>query len=165
MKKLSLLLVTLLVASISMVNADESSTTDAGVPTTSSSTMTEEVRPEPTLYNKEMMEKKRMEMKANKEKFKTQLEAKKEEMKSMTDANREEMKSNNQDFKTERASMQKPMLTEEQKTELKSVVEAFRTQMDEHKKMIEAGTMTKEELMVKVEELKTTTYEKVKAII
>lgn len=192
MKKLSLLLVTLLIASVSFAYADDDntwSTDDNQESTTNSedSTMTwsgktiwlkirvtEKV---PWADCQEISDKlpnwwliyectvwkniRTIDLNQRKQEMEMLNEQKKQEI----EANKEKIKANNEAFKEERKSIEKPVLTDEQKAELKSIMDSHKVQADEIKKTVEAGTLTRDEAALKLEALRNSTYESVKALL
>lgn len=159
MKKLSLLLVTLLIASVSFAYADDDNTwsTDdnqENTTNTEDSTMTWSGNPTPTLYqNREMNEQREQEMEALKEQRREALEANREQMKENRDAYRETKWTGS------------VILTDEQKVQLKIIMDSHKAQADEIKTMVESGSLSKEDGALKLEALRQTTYESLKALL
>lgn len=165
MRKVTLLMITLIL-SMSLVNADETTTsTDAGTTSaeasTTSSTETEtETEVEDT---EDDLDDDSTEDSAKKE----ELKKLREEEKARIEANREEMKKNREEFKWERGTwvLVKLNLTDDQKAQVKVIMDAHKAKMDEYKKAFEAKELTREELIAKVEELRTATNESLKTLL
>nr|MDD3720371.1 hypothetical protein [Candidatus Gracilibacteria bacterium] len=161
MKKLSLLLATLLIASVSFAYADDNNTgstddndTETSTGMEDSTTTTESGSATPTQYkNREMMEQRNQEMEALKEQKKNEIEA-----------NKEQMQANKEAYKEARGTGSL-VLTDEQKVQLKAIMDSHKAQADEIRNMISSGSLTQEEGQDKLEALRETTYESLKALL
>ncbi len=187
MRKITLLMITLII-SMSLVNADETTTsttnttstetgttadTSTGTETdTTASTATGTVIEDSNEDAEEDVEENTEDdssdnadnsLNNKKEEFKKL----KEQEKMKIEANRDKMKENRVNFKAERAtgSVKKPMLTEETKAQIKVIMDAHKVSADSIRTSVASGSLTKEEGLKQLEELKMTTSESLKALV
>lgn len=158
MKKLTLLMVTLIL-SMSLANADETTTTNSWTSSSSESNTSTEVENEDESEDSD-------DDSVDSEK-KEEFKKLREEEKAKIEANKEEMKKNREEFRNERGTwvVVKLNLTDEQKAEVKKIMDDHKAKMDALKKSLEAKEITKEEFLVKVEELRNATNESLKALL
>lgn len=151
MKKVTLIMITLII-SMSLVNADETTTSSSESGATTNvdvNTVSENTTWAVDSSKKEEFKKLR------------------EDEKAKIEANREKMKENREEFKWERGTwvLVKLNLTDDQKAQIKVIMDAHKVKMDEYKKALEAKEITKEDMIVKVEELRNATNESLKTLL
>lgn len=163
MRKVTLLMITIII-SMSLVNADETTTsTDTGTTTTTTTETTTETETEVEDTEEDESDDDSDGDSSKEEELKKMREAEK----ARIEANREEMKNNREEFKADRGTwvVIKLNLTDEQKWSVKEIMADHKTKMDELKKSLEAKEITKEEFITKVEELRNATNESLKTLL
>lgn len=89
------------------------------------------------------------------------------ELKWTIETNREEIRENREDFRTERGTgvVKKVALSEETKAKIKELMEAHKAKVEEYKVALEAKELTRAEFLAKVEELRKSTHESLVALV
>jgi len=148
MKKVTLIMITLII-SMSLANADET-TSSTSTGTTSTWTTTTVETEDSNLSDKQ-------------EEFKKI----REEERARIEANRERMKDNRVEFKWERGTwvLVKINLTDDQKAKIKVIMDAHKVSADAVRASVASWSLTKEEWFKKLEELRISTNESLKAIV
>lgn len=164
MKKVTLIMITLII-SMSLVNADETTTSTETGTTTEASTTTDatttSATTEATTTSTEALDNSDVETK------KAEIKKLKEEERAKIEANKLKMKENREAFKVERGTwiIKKIALSDETKAKIKEIMDAHKLSAEEIKASVASGSLTKEEGLKKLEELKTSTHESIKALV
>lgn len=154
MKKVTLIMITLII-SMSLANADETTTsTSTGTTstwtTTTTSVETEDTDEDSTVWDRQ-----------------AELKKIREEERARIEANRKKMLENRVEFKWERGTgtINKVLLTDDQKAQVKVIMDAHKVSADAIRTSVASWSLTKEEWFVKLEELRITTNESLKALV